>query len=162
MPAARFCSGCGGPLNEESEVDVPAEPQRVPTSAVAAVVGVIGVGIIGGLIVLLVSSAGRVDGSAFEQPVGDGLSATFDGPVTVDCPDRVRASQGKVTDCEASLPSGRTATVFVTHVDDDGHFTYQLDGAAAQAEIREAIERDAAKSQAELERQLADLSGTQQ
>lgn len=49
------------------------------------------------------------------------------GPVDVDCPDGVKTGEDEISDCVLTrTETGQTSPVFVTSLDGDGHYSFQL------------------------------------
>lgn len=145
---ARACPHCGTP----GPADASPSPRKlprwvIPAAGVALVALAALIGVQTGLI-----PVSRMDDYQIEPVIEKDLSETFGGRVEVDCPDKIWQQKGRITDCTATLPSGRTGQVFVEQVDAGGHFRFQLESGVAQAEIGDKIDRDAADIQEQIEK----------
>lgn len=157
-PNDEFCGRCGAHRRPRAESAAPAARPRTQTTpwvALGAVVLLV-VGALLGVQTGLVPR-GVLDPVAVERAVEKHFEQVLEGDVGVTCPNRIWRQKGRITDCSARLPSGRSADVYVEQVDTGGHFRFQADTTALAAEVQEKIDRDAVALQAEIERDTEQL-----
>lgn len=147
-----FCPRCGSPAAAPASVPAIAPSGRrlwpwVAAGVAAVVVVVALLGVQTGLL-----PRGTMDGASVEASVEEHFEGVLDGQVSVTCPETIWQQKGRITDCSAEFPSGRTAAVYVEQIDSGGHYRFQAEGAPLAAEIRTKIDQDAAELQEQIER----------
>lgn len=147
-----FCGNCGTALTVPAPSPAVAGSRRFPRWVIpAAGVALVGVAALIGVQTGLIPVS-RMGGYQIEPVIEKNLSETFDGRVEVDCPERIWQQKGRITDCTATMPSGREGQVYVEQVDAGGHFRFELERGVAAAEIQDKIQQDTEELQEQIER----------